>query len=70
MDWLKAIRDNLGMSQSSVAKTVGISQPTYSNIEIGARRPSVDTAKAIASALGFDWTRFFEDEQKQPPCGG
>ena len=26
------------------------------------RRPSVETAKAIADVLGFDWTKFFEDQ--------
>lgn len=67
---LKETRRKNSLTQEDVAKKCGISRSSYSNIEIGARRPSVDTAKAIASALGFDWTRFFEDEQKQPPCGG
>ncbi len=34
----------------------------YSKIERGEANPSVDVAKRIAAVLGFDWTRFFEDD--------
>ncbi len=70
--WLKTLREKKGYSTYKVAELAGISQSYYFAIEAGVRgNPlNVDTAKAIASALGFDWTRFFEDEQKQPPCGG
>lgn len=59
--WLIAIREKRGLSQKAVSEAVKISQPSYSNIEKGERRPSIDTAKKIAEALGFDWTRFYED---------
>lgn len=62
--WLIGIREQLGISQKKVAEMVSISQPSYCNIENGERRPSVDTAKKIAEALHFDWTRFYEDEDK------
>lgn len=61
--WLIAIRKDCGLSQKSVSELVGISQPSYYNIEVGKRKPSVPVAKRIAAALGFDWTRFYEDEQ-------
>ena len=63
MTWLEAKREAMKMSQYDVSKVVGIAQATYCNIENGKRRPSVETAKKIAAVLGFEWTRFFEDEE-------
>jgi putative transcriptional regulator len=59
--WLIEFRK--GRSQTQIAEAAGITQQMYSAIELGERRPSVDVAKKIAAALGFDWTKFFEDEQ-------
>ena len=59
--WLIAIREERGVSQKCISKQVGISQPSYHNIEAGKRGLSVPVAKKIAAALGFDWTRFYED---------
>ena len=59
--WLIDIRN--GRSQTQIAKEAGITQQMYSFIELGERRPSVEVAKKIAAVLGFDWTRFFEDEE-------
>lgn len=58
--WLIELRK--GYSQTQIAEAVGITQQMYSFIELGVRRPSVEVAKKIAAVLGFDWTRFFEDE--------
>lgn len=44
------------------SEQVGIAQPSYFNIEAGKRRPSVPVAKKIAAVLGFDWTRFYEED--------
>lgn len=63
MEWLKEIRINAKATQESVAALAGIERASYSNIESGERRPSVETAKKIAEALSFDWTRFFPDER-------
>ena len=60
--WLIDIRN--GRTQAQIAKAAGITQQMYSFIELGERRPSVEVAKKIASVLGFDWTRFFEDEDE------
>lgn len=61
MDWLKEIREKSGMTQEQVAEVAGgLSRASYSNIETGARRPSVEVAQRIAGVLGFEWTRFFE----------
>ncbi len=58
--WLIDIRN--GRTQAQIAKAAGITQQMYSFIELGERRPSVEVAKKIASVLGFNWIRFFEDE--------
>ena len=62
--WLIDIRKKKGLAQSFVAEKVGISAPSYCNIENGSRRPSVDNAKEIARLLGFEWTRFYEGEDE------
>ena len=61
MIWLKAIREGVGLSQADVSKAANIAQASYSNIENGKRRPAVPVAKRIAAVLGFDWTRFYDD---------
>lgn len=58
--WLVDLRGE--RSQQELANKIGMSQSGYALIETGSRRPSVETAKKIASAMGFDWTRFFEDD--------
>lgn len=62
--WLKEIREKAGLSSYKAAELAGISQSYYFSIETGNRgNPlNVDVAKKIAEALGFDWTRFYEDE--------
>ncbi len=58
--WVIQKRKKKGFSQKETAEKVGISQPSYCDIEHGKINPSVKTAKAIAEVLGFDWTKFFE----------
>lgn len=58
--WLIDARLNKGYSQTDMARAVQVSQPSYWAYERGAKRPSPETAKKIASVLGFPWTRFYE----------
>lgn len=62
--WLMDIRIGACMSQQEVADKAKISQSYYAGIESGTRgKPlAVPVAKKIATVLGFDWTRFYEDE--------
>jgi len=62
--WLSDIRCKNKMSQQEVADAAKISQSYYAGIETGIRgKPlGVPVAKAIAAVLGFDWTRFYEEE--------
>lgn len=63
--WLKVLRMEHGMTSGAVAKAAQISQPVYSQIENGHKNPSVASAKRIAAVMGFDWTRFFEDDEDE-----
>jgi transcriptional regulator with XRE-family HTH domain len=63
--WLKDIRLGKGLRQKDVAEKVGISQPSYWQIESGQCDPAVETAKKIAQELGADWTRFFQDDEER-----
>lgn len=67
--WLKDKRCSKKLSQVDVANKVGITRVSYARIEIDERSPSVETAKKIANVLGFDWTRFYEDEETQHKAG-
>jgi len=51
------------MTQKELAARVGISRTMITEIENGNANPSVDVAKKIAAVLGFEWTRFYEDDQ-------
>ena len=67
-DWLKELRLKAGYTQAQAAEAAGITKQLYNYIENGKRSEPTkcDTEKKIAKALGFDWTRFFEEPQEQP----
>jgi transcriptional regulator with XRE-family HTH domain len=54
------------MTQAVLAERVNIDITAIGKYESGERRPSVETAKKIADELGFDWTKFFEDNEEAP----
>jgi len=60
--WLKDIRAKKELTQQEVANAANVDVTMICKIELGERRPSVEVAKKIASVLGFNWTRFFDDE--------
>ncbi|MBX0319790.1 helix-turn-helix transcriptional regulator [Shouchella clausii] len=64
-DLLIKSRKKKSYSQQKVAELtgLGITRQYYGMIEKCERRPSVETAKAIASVLEINWTIFFEDER-------
>lgn len=63
MVWLERLRHDKHMTEQDVAQAAGISQQHYNFIENGKRRPSVDVAKTLGELLGFDWTKFYENEK-------
>lgn len=64
-NWLIAIRKARGLTQIQLADIVRMSPSYIALIETGERKVPVWTAKRIASALGFEWQRFYEDENEK-----
>ena len=64
-NWLRNKRLENKLTQSEIAEMAGVDATMISKIELGERRPSVELAKKIASVLGFNWTRFFEDDNDE-----
>lgn len=58
---MKEERGAKKLTLKQLALETGTSESYMSQIESGARRPSVEVAKRIGAALGFEWTRFFEE---------
>ena len=63
--WFKQTREDKGFTQEQLAAKLGITRQHIGLIENGVAAPSVEVAKKIAAVLGFDWTRFYEDEPKK-----
>lgn len=64
---ISVIRKGKGLSQADLADIVGVDRTLVSHIERGVATPSVKVAKALASTLGIDWTRFFDEPEQTPP---
>ena len=58
---LKKARESLGLSQKVVATKAGITERGYQNYELGLRKPNVDTALRIATALNSTVEELFRE---------
>ena len=63
--WLIDLREERGMTQGAVAAAAGIAQPSYFEIEKGISRPKPETAQRIGAALGFSWTKFYDEDNTE-----
>ena len=63
--WLKEMRAKKGLTQQEVANAANVDVTMICKIELGERRPSVEVAKKIAALLGFNRTRFYEDQEEE-----
>ena len=61
-DWLINMRLQQELTQKEVASRAFIDRSTYAQYESGRRTPTVENAKGIGNALGFEWTIFFAKE--------
>jgi DNA-binding XRE family transcriptional regulator/quercetin dioxygenase-like cupin family protein len=59
-------RQQLGMSMSELARTIGVSPSMISQIERGQSLPSVETLFALAAALGATVDTFFSSADADP----
>lgn len=56
--FLKKLRQEQGISQEFLAKKIGVSRPTYVQVENGTRKMLVDEAQKIASFFGLSLDDF------------
>ena len=63
--WFKQTREDKGFTQEELAAKIGITRQHIGLIENGVAAPSVEVAKKIAAVLGFNWTRFYEDDNDE-----
>lgn len=59
---IKELREAKGMSQSDLARLLGVSRCTISQWESGCRRPMLSRLPALASALGVEPGDLFETD--------
>ena len=58
---IKKLREDLGWTQSELARKSGVKQGVISDIESGkTKNPRIDTMAAIASALGVPIERLYK----------
>lgn len=57
--WLKDIRAREGLTSCQAAEGAGVTQGYYAMIETGARVPTVEVARRLGRAMGFDWRRLY-----------
>ena len=60
---LRMQRKNVGLSQSEIAKKLGISRTSYVYYEMGRICPDLVTVKKIAEVFGVEPSLFFNPEQ-------
>ena len=58
---LKKMRENAGLTQAEVAKTVGVNVRVYQRYEAGECLPNVRTATLIAKTLNLTVEECFSD---------
>jgi len=56
---IKELRNSKGLSQEQLAELTGFDQRTISSVECG-HSFSIKTIEAVISALGIDFTEFFD----------
>ncbi|MDK2882748.1 MAG: putative transcriptional regulator [Bacillota bacterium] len=66
---LRKARLGAGLTQSEVARRVGLTRASYTNIERGYKNPSVVTALRIAQVLGRPVEELFADELRTYQAG-
>lgn len=66
-DMLKYYRMRDGLSQSELAKKIGVSPSTISMYEVGQREPDFETEEAIADLFNTDLNTLRGRDMEQPP---
>ncbi|MGY2219173.1 helix-turn-helix domain-containing protein [Pseudomonas sp. SDO558_S425] len=61
---IKRERQAAGLSLTELAKRAGVAKSTLSQLESGIGNPSIETLWSLATAMGLQVTRFFEQPQQ------
>lgn len=64
--WIFTQRKALGLSQEEVAETLGISRPTYSQLEKGERKPTANQKVILSQLFGVSTERVAKHIQSVP----
>ncbi len=63
---VKQLREKRNLSRNALAKKAGLHQTYIGLLERGERSPNLDTAKAIANALGISLAQMITRAEKKP----
>ncbi|WP_431037900.1 helix-turn-helix domain-containing protein [Pseudomonas yamanorum] len=61
---IKRERQSAGLSLTELAKRAGVAKSTLSQLESGIGNPSIETLWSLATAMGLQVTRLFEQPQQ------
>lgn len=64
---VKKHREKRGLSRAALAEAAGLHQTYIGLLERGERSPNLDTARAIASALGMSLAKMVAEAEKFSP---
>lgn len=64
---IKQFREKKGITVNKLANLAGISQSFVREIELGNKKPTVDTLSSLCTALGITLKEFFDDDSTAAP---
>ena len=67
---VKKHRQTMGLSRAALAKKAGLHQTYIGLLEREKRSPNLDTAKAIAGALGISLAKMIDESERIQKAGG
>jgi DNA-binding XRE family transcriptional regulator/uncharacterized phage-associated protein len=62
-DYLKKLREKSGFTQDEIAQKIGVSRPTYMQIEKGEKDLEVEQAKKLAALFGAEFCDFINKKE-------
>ena len=66
---IKSLREMKGLTVNKLANMAGLSQSFLRDIELGNKKPTVETLSLFCDALGISLSEFFNDEKSEiNPC--